>query len=152
VGAVIFGDLVFDRVKNVEFDWDRILSFEGDSGPYVQYMYVRCASLLRKYKETGKSPSFANVKNLSEPDERELIRLLLAYDETLAAAFRIFKPNILAQYLLEVCGAFSRFYHNNRILGEAPEVESSRMSLVAATRAVLYQGLKNLSIRAPEMM
>lgn len=152
VGAVIFGDLVFDRVKNVEFDWDRILSFDGDSGPYVQYMHVRCASLLRKYKETGKAPSFFNVANLSQPDERELIRLLMAYDETLAAAFRTFKPNILAQYLLEVCGAFSRFYHNNRILGEVERVEASRMALVAATQAVLFQGLKNLSIRAPEMM
>lgn len=152
VGGVIFGDLVFDRVKNVEFDWDRILSFDGDSGPYVQYMHVRCASLLRKYKEAGKTTSYVNVAKLSEPDERELVRLLMAYDETLAAAFRIFKPNILAQYLLEVCGAFSRFYHNNRILGEAADVESSRMALVSATQAVLFQGLKNLSIRAPEMM
>lgn len=153
VGAVIFGDLLFDRVKNVEFDWDRILSFEGDSGPYVQYMHVRCASLLRKYKaEKGKTPSFDHVAVLSQPDERELIRLLMAYDETLAGAFRSFKPNILAQYLLEVCGAFSRFYHNNRILGEAEAIESSRMALVQATQAVLHQGLKNLSIRAPEMM
>ncbi len=153
VGAVIFGDLLFDRVKNVEFDWERILSFEGDSGPYVQYMYVRCASLVRKYKdERGKIPAQTDVACLSQPDERELIRILLGYDETLAAAFRIFKPNILAQYLLEVCAAFSRFYHNNRILGEASEIETSRMALVQATQAVLFQGLRNLSIRAPEKM
>lgn len=153
VGAVIFGDLLFDRIKNVEFDWDRILSFEGDSGPYVQYMHVRCASLTRKYKlEHGKEPSFENVAKLDQPDERELIRILMGYDETLEAAFKAFKPNILAQYMLEVCGAFSRFYHNNRILGEKPDIESSRMALVAATQAVLFQGLKNLSIRAPEVM
>ncbi len=152
VGAVVFGDLLFDRVKNVEFDWDRILSFEGDSGPYVQYMHVRCASLVRKYKELGKAPSFDNVAILSQPDERELIRLLLSYDEILSASFRTFKPNILAQYLLEVCGAFSRFYHNNRVLGEAESIESSRMALVQATQTVLFQGLRNLSIRAPDMM
>ncbi len=153
VGAVIFGDLLFDRIKNVEFDWDRILSFEGDSGPYVQYMYVRCASLTRKYKqERGLSPSFENVAVLSQPDERELIRILMGYDEILEGAFKNFKPNILAQYMLEVCGAFSRFYHNNRILNEPPEVESSRMALVAATQAVLFQGMRNLSMRAPEMM
>ncbi|MDZ4081579.1 MAG: arginine--tRNA ligase, partial [Bdellovibrionales bacterium] len=109
VGAVIFGDLVFDRVKNVEFDWDRILSFEGDSGPYVQYMHVRCQSLLRKF---GRTPNLSSVAPLVEKDERELIRLLMSYDEILEASFRGFKPNILAQYLLEVCGVFSRFYHN----------------------------------------
>lgn len=149
VGAVIFGDLVFDRVKNVEFDWDRILSFEGDSGPYVQYMHVRCQSLLRKY---GKTPRLDSVSPLKEKDERELIRLLLSYDEILESAFRGFKPNILAQYLLEVCGVFSRFYHNNRILGEPKEVEESRMALVAATQVVLKQGLAKLSIQAPDFM
>lgn len=149
VGAVIFGDLVFDRVKNVEFDWDRILSFEGDSGPYVQYMHVRCQSLLRKF---GRPPNLSAVAPLVEKDERELVRLLMAYDETLEASFRVFKPNILAQYLLEVCGVFSRFYHNNRILGEAKEIEESRMALVAATRQVLKQGLNKLSIQAPDYM
>jgi arginyl-tRNA synthetase len=149
VGAVIFGDLVFDRVKNVEFDWDRILSFEGDSGPYVQYMHVRCQSLLRKF---GRTPNLSSVAPLVEKDERELIRLLMSYDEILEASFRGFKPNILAQYLLEVCGVFSRFYHNNRILGEAKEIEESRMALVAATREVLKQGLNKLSIQAPDYM
>lgn len=149
VGAVIFGDLVFDRVKNVEFDWDRILSFEGDSGPYVQYMHVRCQSLLRKF---GRTPNLNLVSPLVENDERELVRLLMSYDETLEASFRGFKPNILAQYLLEVCGVFSRFYHNNRILGEAKDIEESRMALVAATQAVLRQGLNKLSIQAPDYM
>jgi arginyl-tRNA synthetase len=153
VGAVIFGDLLFDRIKNVEFDWDRILSFEGDSGPYVQYMYVRCASLTRKYKqERGKTPTYKDLSTLKEPDERELVRILMSYDEILEGAFKNFKPNILAQYMLEVCGAFSRFYHNNRILNEPVEVETSRMALVAATQAVLSQGLRTLSIRTPEQM
>ena len=154
VGAVIFGDLVFDRVKNVEFDWDRILSFEGDSGPYVQYMHVRCHSLLRKYAEKtgGQAPKLNPTRVMNEKDERELVRLLFSYDEILEASFRGFRPNILAQYLLEVCGVFSRFYHNNRILGEAEEVEASRMALVAATQAVLQEGLAKLSIRAPDVM
>lgn len=154
VGAVIFGDLVFDRVKNVEFDWDRILSFEGDSGPYVQYMHVRCQSLLRKYAEKtgGQAPKLNPTRVMNEKDERELVRLLFSYDEILEASFRGFRPNILAQYLLEVCGVFSRFYHNNRILGEAEEVEASRMALVAATQAVLQEGLAKLSIRAPDVM
>lgn len=149
VGAVAFNDLLFDRVKNVEFDWDRILSFEGDSGPYVQYMYVRCASLIRKY---GKEPKMTTDRTLSAPEERELVRVLMAYDDILETAFDGFKPNVLAQYLLEVCAVFSRFYHNNRILGEEASVEESRMALVRATKEILHQGLKHLSIRTPEFM
>lgn len=149
IGAVIFGDLLCDRAKNVEFDWEKILSFEGDSGPYVQYMYVRCASLLRKY---GRAAVMTDVAELAAPEERELVRLLLSYDDVLDSSFRSYKPNLLAQYLLEVCGSFSRFYHAGRILGEPPAVESSRMALVQATKSVLEQGLRCLSIRAPEFM
>ncbi len=149
VGAVIFNDLLFDRIKNVEFDWDRILSFDGDSGPYVQYMYVRCASLIRKY---GKETDLKPARTLDAPEERELVRVLLAYDDVLEMAFDGFRPNVLAQYLLEVCAVFSRFYHNNRILGEERSIETSRMALVCATKEILQQGLKQLSIRCPEFM
>lgn len=149
VGAVIFNDLLFDRIKNVEFDWDRILSFDGDSGPYVQYMYVRCASLIRKY---GKETDLKPTRTLDAPEERELVRVLLAYDDVLEMAFDGFRPNVLAQYLLEVCAVFSRFYHNNRILGEERSIEASRMALVCATKEILQQGLKQLSIRCPEFM
>ncbi|MES2856057.1 MAG: DALR anticodon-binding domain-containing protein, partial [Bdellovibrionota bacterium] len=78
--------------------------------------------------------------------------LLLGYQDTLTAAFETFRPNILAQYLLELCQAFSRFYNKHRILGEAPEIESSRMTLVERSRRVLAAGLKTLGIQAPEAM
>lgn len=164
VGAVVFNDLIFDRLKNVEFDWDRILSFEGDSGPYVQYMYVRCASIFRKYQEAkGASFDRKQIKNLINTDTlkealgasgegAELIRLLLTYDEVLELSFQGFRPNVVAQYLLELCAQFSKFYHNNRILGEAPHIEGLRLSLVDATQTVLKEGLKVLSIRTPEYM
>lgn len=149
IGAIIFNDLAVDRVRDVEFNWEKALSFEGDSGPYVQYTHVRCLSLVRKY---GKSAPNSFAKALNETEERELIRLLLGYQDILAASFTTFRPNILAQYLLEVCGAFSRFYNKHRILGEAPEVESSRMALVEATRRILAAGLKTLNIQAPVAM
>ena len=148
-GAVIFNDLVNDRVKNVEFDWDRAVDFEGDSGPYVQYCGVRCASLLRKY---GKPVAKTITRPMDTPEERELIRLLLGYQDTLASAFRIFKPHILAGYLLDLCHSFSQFYTKCRILGEGPEIEASRMTLVAAVHAILTDGLKILSIELPEAM
>jgi arginyl-tRNA synthetase len=149
VGAIIFNDLAVDRVKDVEFDWDKALNFEGDSGPYVQYSYVRCMSLLRKY---AKTPAMRLSIALSSNEERELVRLLLNYQDVLSASFTTFRPNILAQYLLEVCGAFSRFYNKHRILGEASDVETARMGLVEASRRVLKSGLETLNIQAPDAM
>jgi arginyl-tRNA synthetase len=149
LGAVIFNDLVNDRVKNVEFDWDRILSVEGDSGPYVQYTVVRCKSILRKY---GKEILTEAPLELTGEEERKLIYQLLQFEDILTGAYRQFKPNILAQYLLELCGSFSHFYHKCRILGESAEVEASRITLVAATEKILIQGLKLLNIEAPEAM
>jgi arginyl-tRNA synthetase len=149
IGAIIFNDLAVDRVRDVEFDWEKALNFEGDSGPYVQYMHVRCVSVLKKY---GKKPEQTIKLVLQSPEERELIRMLLNYQDVLEASFSTFRPNILAQYLLELCGGFSRFYNKQRILGEEADLESSRIALVEMSRKVLAAGLKNLNIAAPQAM
>ena len=149
IGAITFNDLVNDRVKNVDFDWEKVLSFEGDSGPFVQYCHVRCVSILKKY---GQPVPKQFSMELTSPEERELIGRLLNFSETLRASFQHFKPHILAGYLLDVCRSFSQFYHNNRILGEAPQIESSRMVLVSITQKILAQGLKVLNIEAPDAM
>lgn len=149
LGAIIFNDLAVDRVRDVEFDWEKALSFEGDSGPYVQYMHVRCLSLIRKY---GKRVPLTFTKDLNALEERELIRLLSSYDDVLRAAFETFRPNIVAQYLLELCGTFSRFYNKHRILGEASEVEGSRMLLVDLTRRVMAAAMQTLNMQAPTVM
>lgn len=149
IGAIVFNDLVNDRVKNVEFDWDRALDFAGDSGPYVQYCGVRCASVIRKY---GKPVAEQFKTALIAPEEKELLRTLMNYPDTLAAAFENFKPHILAGYLVDVCHRFSSFYTNCDILGTSPEVESSRMTLVKAVHSVLEEGLKILGIELPEAM
>lgn len=149
IGAVIFNDLVNDRVKNVEFDWDRALDFEGDSGPYVQYMGVRCASLIRKY---GRPVDGKFLAPLDSPEERELIRCILNYQDILKNSFRTFKPHLLAGYLLDLCHRFSTFYNKHRILGEKAEIESSRMTLVQIVHAVIADGLKGLSIELPDAM
>lgn len=149
VGAIIFNDLMNDRVKNVDFDWDRALDFEGDSGPHVQYAGVRCASVMRKY---GK-PIGADFKvNLTTPEEQELMRVLLGYQDTLRNAFDNFKPHILAGYLLEVCHKFGQFYNKCRVLGETPDLEASRMTLVQMVHAILRDGLGVLNIELPEAM
>jgi arginyl-tRNA synthetase len=149
LGAVVFNDLAVDRVRDVEFDWEKVLNFEGDSGPYVQYTHVRCVSLIRK---SGRpAPTLMNTV-LASSEERELVRILLNYQDVLSASFANFRPNILAQYLLEVCAAFSRFYNKHRILGEPQEIEQSRLALVEATRKILKSGLGVLNIQAPQAM
>jgi arginyl-tRNA synthetase len=153
VGAIIFNDLAVDRSRDVEFDWDKVLSFEGDSGPYVQYSYVRCASLVRKFNKSF--PIDQPLKFLSElesPEERELIRVILGYEDILSAAFKTFKPSLLAHYSLELCAAFSRFYSKHRILGEALNIEASRMVLVEIARRVLSSALETMNIERPEAM
>jgi len=149
VGAVVFNDLVNDRVRDVEFDWDKVLTFEGDSGPYLQYCVVRCKSLAKKF---GKPIPAEMPAPLSSPEERALVASLLNYEDTLKGAFRLYKPNVVAKYLLDVCQAFNHFYHVHRILGEPAQIETSRMVLVDSTRLVLEAGLKILGMSAPEQM
>lgn len=148
-GAVIFNDLVSDRVKDVDFDWDRALDFEGDSGPYVQYCGVRCLSLMRKY---GKPVPQKFAAELTSPEERELFRFLLGYQDTLRNSFENFKPHILAGYLLDLCHRYNQFYNKCRILGEPEAVETSRMVLVQMVYSVIEEGLKILGIELPEAM
>ncbi|MBX2986543.1 MAG: arginine--tRNA ligase [Bdellovibrionaceae bacterium] len=148
-GAVIFNDLINDRVKNVDFDWDRAVNTEGDSGPYVQYTNVRCKSILRKY---GREVPGVLPRVLDTDEEQRLVFSLLQFGHVVDVAYRQFKPNVLAQYLLELCGHFSHFYHKNRILGEPGAVEASRIALVDATSRVLTAGLGLLNIPSPEAM
>ena len=149
VGAIIFNDLCNDRVKDIDFNWDQALDFEGNSGPYVQYCQVRCQSLMRKY---AKKPPEVWPLALESDEERVLVRLLHTYEETLRSSFKHFKPHFLATYLVDVCRAFGHFYSKHRIIGEPSEVEDSRMGLVFATQRVLENGLNLLNIESPEEM
>ncbi len=149
IGAVIFNDLINDRMKNIEFDWDRALSTEGDSGPYVQYTTVRCKSILRKVQ-------FKWVDMPSEvewtKEEEKLIFTLMQFQDVVRNSYTNLKPNILAQYLLQLCADFSHFYHHNRVIGVESQIENRRLHLVDLTRRILEEGLGILNISAPDMM
>ena len=149
IGAVTFNDLINDRVKNVDFDWERVLDFDGASGPYIQYCVVRCGSLIKKFSQPI-SRKFATT--LTSTEERELIKLLALYPEVLRKAFAHFKPHFLAQYLVDVCRIFNHFYQKHRVLGQAPDIAQSRMTLVHSTREVLSSGLVVLNIQIPDAM
>lgn len=149
LGAVIFNDLINDRNKNIEFDWDRALSTEGDSGPYIQYTVVRCKSILRKAQFKWDPQARFNEWT---PEEEKLIFTLLLFQDVVRGSYLNLKPNILAQYLLQVCAEFGQFYHHNRVLGSESHIEKKRLHLVELTRRVLEEGLGLLNIQAPEMM
>lgn len=149
VGAIIFNDLMNDRMKNVDFDWDKVLTFEGDSGPYVQYTYVRTQSLIRKY---GKEIDWNAPMNLSTEEEKKLLYTLMHLKGLLKTSFEMFKPNLVAQYALEICKNFNGFYNKHRILTESSDVVNSRMLLVQMTALVLKQTLTVLNIKTPNEM
>lgn len=147
LGAIVFQDLMTNRTKDVDFEWNRALDFEGQSGPFVQYSHVRLLSLLKKYK---KPPVKAfSTQSLSE-EAGKLVWELLYFKEALYQSFIKFKPHILAGYLLDIAKQFNRFYSSERILG-SPE-EKDKILLAEITRRVLKTGLSLLNMPLPESM
>ncbi len=148
IGALIFNDLLTDRVKNVDFNWETVCDFNGDSGPFVQYSYVRCLGVLKKLSNYKKPAALSSVLNSQEA--QQLILKLILFDEAVLQSWKQLRPNVLAQYLLQLAKAFGRFYHENRIVGSSNETDLAW--LVSVTAVVLKRGLEILNIPAPEAM
>ena len=159
VGAVVFANLASQREKDIDFEWEQILSVSGDSGPYIQYAHARCSSILRKAEERGLRPDpTASPAALTHETEWALARRLLDLGETVHRAADASEPHILSRYLLDLCAAFSRWYTAGnqdkglRALVEDDAVARARITLVAAAREVLRRGLALLGIEAPADM
>ncbi len=151
VGAIFFGDLLNDRMKDVVFDVKRILSFEGDTGPYLMYTHARAASITRKVKQ--KPSKSADVFLLKDPSEQAVIKLLAKFPAAISGALKEYKPHILAQYLIEFGRAFNEFYHKCPCMQEKDkDLQLARLSLIEASRQVLENGLGLLGITAPSEM
>ena len=150
IGAVVFNDLKRQRIKDVDFDWDAILSFEGETGPYVQYAHVRLCGILRKH---GKPASDAvNFSLLREPEEFALAKAVAAFGPTLRRAAEACEPALISQYLLDLCSRFSSYYHMHKVLGDDPALTAARILLVDAIRQTIANGLALLGMKAPEEM
>jgi arginyl-tRNA synthetase len=148
-GAVIFADLRNDRIKDVVFDWDKILSFEGETGPYVQYTHARCCSVIKKAK---KIQNKADLKFLVQPEETEVIKLLEMFPKTVRDAASHNKPHIIANYLIALCQSFNNFYQKHTIISMENEYSDARLILTDCVRIVLKTGIELLGIRAPKEM
>ncbi|NUO08174.1 MAG: arginine--tRNA ligase [Candidatus Brocadia sp.] len=150
IGAVIFADLCTKRSKDVVFDWDEVLNFEGETGPYVQYTHARLCSILRKYGR----PVMADIKFelLKEDESFILIKNLGQFPSVILKAAEFYEPSLICNYLIDVCGNLNRFYNAHRVLSDDKEITKARVLLVDATRQVIKNGLHILGIHTPEQM
>ena len=150
LGAIIYNDLYQSPDRAIRFDWDVMLSFDGNSAPYIQYTHARCRSLLRKAGVYGEG---ADASLLIEPAEQLVIKQLARLPGAIRAAGGRYSPSVIAEWTYDLARAFTRFYHDCPILEAAtPEQTAARLRLTAATAQGLHNGLALLGIHAPERM
>ncbi len=150
IGAIIFWDLSNDWVHDLMFDWDKILNFEGETAPYVQYSHARASAILRKAGKLTKKIKFAKIVH---EKELKLITLLSEFPLCVEESLDKMKPSVIARYLLDLAHAFNDFYACCPCLNEKDkELRNARLILVKATKQVLANGLRLLGIKAPEEM
>ncbi len=151
VGAVIFNDLSNNRVKDEVFDWDTILNFQGETGPYIQYTYVRIKSVLDK---AGEIPNVkdVNVEKLADKYSQEILKLIYNFENILVQVTEKEEPSILSRYLIDLAKAYSSFYNENKIMVDDKEVKDARVYLSYAAAKVLKEGTKLLGMEMPNKM
>ena len=151
IGAVIFNDMSASRIKDEVFDWNTILNFQGETGPYIQYTYVRTKSVLEKARYLPKIED-VNTENLSDDYSMAIFKLIYNFEDVLVQVTDKNEPSILARYLIDLAKAYSSFYNENKIIVEDKEVQDARIYLTYATSEVLKQGANLLGIEMPEKM
>ena len=150
VGAIKFNDLSNGRIKDIVFDWDRMLSFEGETGPYVQYTYVRTKSVLRK--ANVEISADVDYSLLADDASINVVRQLEMFPGVIVDAMEKNEPSFIASYLIDLAQSFSKFYHDCPIIIEDEELQKARILLVASVGIVIKSGLGLLGIEAPEEM
>ena len=150
VGAIIFNDLFNQRIKDVAFNWDKILNFDGETGPYVQYTYARCASVLRK--ANMEVDDNINYSLISDEQSMNLLKEISRFGEVIKDAADKMEPFIITRYAVSIAQLFNRFYHENKINVEDEELKKARLKVVDITKYVIKEALALLGIDCPERM
>ena len=150
IGAVIFTYLKNNRERDIVFSWDEMLSFDGETGPYVQYSYARGKSILRK---AGEIKGDIDYSKLNSKEEFELVKTLEGFNKSILQAIEKLEPSIVTRYVIEVAKAFNKFYNHNSILNaEDEEIKKARIKLVESTCQVIKNALNLLGIDVVEKM
>ena len=150
IGAVIFDDLYNGRIKDIVFSWEKMLSFEGETGPYVQYTNARACSVLRKAEE--EADENVDFSLLTDDVTVEVIKLIASFNDKVKDAAERYEPSVVSRYLVDLAQAFNKFYHDNSILNAEENTRKARLAVVKAVSLVLTSGLALLGIKAPEQM
>lgn len=151
IGAVIFNNLASTIIKDQVFDWNNVLNFQGETGPYIQYTYVRTQSILEK---ANKMPKFeeVNAKLLTDNLSNDVLKQIYNFNDTLVQVTEKNDPSILSRYLIDLAKKFSIFYNENKIISEDVELTNARLYLTFAVGKVLKAGAKLLGIEMPNRM
>ena len=150
IGAVIFADLATRRNKDIDFDWDQVISFDGETAPYVQYTHARLCSLQRKYGKPIRKE--IDYRAFSTAEEGTLIKSLEDFPAKVKSAGKVYEPAFICSHLIDLCSTFNRFYQKQRIITEDEGQTAARMLLVKALQITIRSGLSLLGIKAPERM
>lgn len=151
VGALVFQELSNSRIKDYQFSWERTLSFEGETGPYVQYSYARCCSLIEKSEfEPSTDIDFSIIAR--NPDAMEIVRVLTSFDDVLMRSLNRNEPHHIARFVLDLSQAFNKFYHDNHILSETEDVQKAYISLVESVKNGIHNALYLLGMESPQKM
>jgi arginyl-tRNA synthetase len=149
IGAIKFSDLSTDPKKDIIFDWEKVMSLDGDSGPYLQYTYARCKSVLEKTK-IKEQKTLEIMPNKINKEEMAMLKNFYRFEEKIIEASERFSPAVIAEYLLSVARKYNEFYGNHRIIDQKEEV--FRIFLTKTTAGILDMGLYLLGIKTVERM
>ena len=149
VGAVVYFDLHNDRTKDIDFRWDTALNFDGETGPYVQYTYARCCSVLRKATASTAAPDYSV---LTDDEANALLLLLSRFPDTVKEAADRNEPSIITRAVTSMAQAVNKYYYEHRIIDDDPAATAARLSLIEAASSVIKSGLYLIGMEAPTRM
>ncbi|ONI43548.1 arginine--tRNA ligase [Candidatus Epulonipiscioides gigas] len=152
IGAIIFDDMYNSIIKDIQFSWEKVLNFDGETGPYVQYTYARANSVLRKSGINIDDIKDIDINLIIDEQSINLIKQIGLFSETINEAAEKYEPSIIARYAVNIAKCFNKFYHDNSILVDDNELKKARLALVISTMYTIKNALWLLGIKSPKQM